>query len=213
MTKKRILAIAMALALTAGLLAGCSSVPGMGGSSSSGDKSDQSNQSVPSNQSNQSSQSDPSDPSDQSQPDSSGDGSEQVFYIGDTISTVWFDFTVDSVEVLNEYEGYTAQEGKKLLVVQLSLKSTFTSSSDMFQEDFVAGWDLVDEDDFDYVEPLSAYCDAQFPDEYSLGINESRTGLLIYEVPADQKDFWINFMEYFADESYGDSYFVYFTAD
>lgn len=200
MVKKRIPAILLALALTACLMSGCSSVPGMGGSSSSADKSDTSQPSA-------------SSASSAAQTPEEEGGSEGPFYIGDTISTIWFDFTVDSVEVRNEYEGYTAAEGNKLLVVQLSLKSTYTSSSDMFQEDFVLGWDLVEEDDFDYVEPLSAYCDAQFPDEYSLGINESRTGLLIYEVPEDRKDFWINFLEYFVDDTYGDSYFVYFTAD
>ena len=128
-----------------------------------------------------------------------------------SVSTAWFDFTVDSVEVMNEYEGYAAAEGKKLLVVQLSLKSTVTFSSEMYQNDFVVGWDL--EDDYDYVDPLYAYCDAQFPDEYTLKINEARTGILVYEVPADFKDFWLNFLEVYDNDEYGESFFVYFTAE
>lgn len=202
MTKNRILATVMAMTLLLSLLSGCSSVPGMSGGSSSNDD----------DRSSSSSTGTPAASSpDVSEPEDSSSGSGDTFYIGDKVSTMWFDFSVDSVEVQSEYEGYAAQEGKKLLVVELSLKSTYTSSTPMFQEDFVAGWDL--EDDFEYVEPLSAYCEAQFPDEYSLGINESRTGILVYEVPAEQKDFWINFLEYFTDDSYGDSYFVYFTAE
>lgn len=202
MTKNRILATILALALSVSLLSGCSSVPGMGGSSSSNDRSSQSDASTP----------DSSSSSSSAQPDESTGSSDGPFYVGDTISTAWFDFTIDSVEVASEYEGYAAGEGNKLLVVQLSLKSTYTTSSDMFREDFVVGWDLDDED-FDYVEPLSAYCDAQFPDEYSLGINQSRSGVLVYEVQADLKDFWINFLEYFSDDTYGESYFIYFTAE
>lgn len=202
MTKNRILATILALALSVSLLSGCSSVPGMGGSSSSNDRSSQSDASTP----------DSSSSSSSAQPDESTGSSDGPFYVGDTISTAWFDFTIDSVEVASEYEGYAAGEGNKLLVVQLSLKSTYTTSSDMFREDFVVGWDLDDED-FDYVEPLSAYCDAQFPDEYSLGINQSRSGILVYEVQADLKDFWINFLEYFSDDTYGESYFIYFTAE
>lgn len=202
MTKNRILATILALALSVSLLSGCSSVPGMGDSSSSNDRSSQSDASTPDSPSSSSS----------AQPDESTGSSDGPFYVGDTISTAWFDFTIDSVEVASEYEGYAAGEGNKLLVVQLSLKSTYTTSSDMFREDFVVGWDLDDED-FDYVEPLSAYCDAQFPDEYSLGINQSRSGVLVYEVQADLKDFWINFLEYFSDDTYGESYFIYFTAE
>lgn len=202
MTKTRIITITMALALTLSLLAGCSSVPGMGGSSSGG-QSDQSSQSTP----DVSSSADVS-----SSEDAANDG---PYYIGDTISTAWFDFTVDSVDVQSEYEGYAAAEGNKLLVVQLSLKSTVTYSSDMFQEDFVVGWDDEEDEEYgyDYVEPLSAYCDAQFPDEYVLKINESRTGLLIYEVSAERMDFWINFLEVFQNDQYGDSFFVYFSAE
>ena len=65
----------------------------------------------------------------------------------------------------------------------VSAESAVTFSSEMYQNDFVVGWDL--EDDYDYVDPLYAYCDAQFPDEYTLKINEARTGILVYEVPAD----------------------------
>ena len=203
MTKKRIIAITLAMTLILSLLSGCSSVPGMGGTSSSEDKSSSSS----------SSSTPPSTSEDASQPDGSTGSSDDPFYVGDTISTIWFEFTFESVEVCSEYEGYTAAEGTKLLVAKLSLKSTATYSVDMYREDFIAGWDLFEEDDYDYVEPLANYCDAQFPDEYPLGINESRSGVLVYEVPADLKDFWINFLEYFTDDTYGDSYFVYFTAE
>ena len=205
MTKNRILAITIALALTLSALTGCSSVPGMSGGSSNPNSGAQSDKSTPDNSSDSSSAPDASDAG------SDKSGGDVPYYVGDSVSTAWFDFTVDSVEVMNEYEGYAAAEGKKLLVVQLSLKSTVTFSSEMYQNDFVVGWDL--EDDYDYVDPLYAYCDAQFPDEYTLKINEARTGILVYEVPADFKDFWLNFLEVYDNDEYGESFFVYFTAE
>ena len=37
--------------------------------------------------------------------------------------------------------------------------------------------------------------------------------MLVYEVPADTVDFSVSFAEYFEDDTEGDVYFVYFTAD
>ena len=41
----------------------------------------------------------------------------------------------------------------------------------------------------------------------------SAEGSLVFEVPSDQKDFALGFEEYYEDESVGDLYVVYFTAE
>ena len=51
------------------------------------------------------------------------------------------------------------------------------------------------------------------PGEYELGVNESRTGELVFDVPEDEKDFSISYLELFSDDSEGDTFFVYFTAE
>lgn len=131
-------------------------------------------------------------------------------YIGDVMHTYWFDFTVDDAYTCSDYEGYTAPEGKQLVVVTVSVKNTFLESLPMNQYDFQIQWGGEGDDDFEW--PISAMTDDQFPDEYTLGINESRTGVLVYEVPADTQDYSVSFGEYFEDESEGDVYFIYFTA-
>ncbi len=131
-------------------------------------------------------------------------------YIGDVMHTYWFDFTVDDAYTCAEYEGYTASEGKQLVVATLSLQNTFPQSLPMSQTDFQIQWGGEGDDDYEW--PISAVSEAQFPDEYTLAINESRTGVVVYEVPEGTSDFSISFGEYFEDESEGDVYFVYFTA-
>lgn len=131
-------------------------------------------------------------------------------YIGDVMHTYWFDFTVDDAYTCAEYEGYTASEGKQLVVATLSLKNTFLQSLPMSQTDFQIQWGGEGDDDYEW--PISAVSEAQLPDEYTLAINESRSGVVVYEVPAGTSDFSISFGEYFEDESEGDVYFIYFTA-
>ena len=57
-------------------------------------------------------------------------------HLGDTVSTLWFDYVVNSADPMDTYEGYTAAEGNKLVVVDLTMKNTFDESVPMFDTDF-----------------------------------------------------------------------------
>ena len=139
-------------------------------------------------------------------------------YIGDTMSTEWFDFVVNEAYSCDQYCGYTPSAGCKLVVVNLSLKNNCGESVDMWGEDFVIFWG-GDDDAFDLDIPLPAGLSGdQFPDEYVLGINESKSGVLVFEVPREFRDFSIGFMEIFESETNpdgdeGDTFFVDFTAE
>ena len=110
--------------------------------------------------------------------------------IGDVMRTYFFDYTVNSAYTCKEFEGYTPAEGNKLL------------------------GDDDDDDAFDA--PITYYSDAvsddQLPEEYDLSVNEERTGLLVFEVPEDSKDYSISYLEQFSNDTKGDVFFVYFTA-
>lgn len=133
----------------------------------------------------------------------------KTYYVGDKISTDFFDYTPKSAEAADSYEGYTPAEGNKLVVVNMTIKNTQTYSMPMSLYDFQIQWGNGD-DDFDC--PLEQFCDGQLPDEYDIPINATAQGLLIFEVPADQKDFSLSFLEIYEDNSEGDVYFTYFTA-
>lgn len=135
--------------------------------------------------------------------------------MGDTMHTCFFDYTVNSAYLCDEYEGYAPADGNELLVADITVKNTSTSTIPMWDSDFQAQWnDYENEDAYSY--PVTAVGDAisdeQLPGEYELGINEERTGLLVYEVPAGERDFSISTMEFFDDETVGDTFFVYFSA-
>ena len=144
--------------------------------------------------------------------ESSGGYAEGRF--GDTMKTYFFDYTVNSAYLCEEYNGYQPADGNCILVAEVTVKNTFNESIEMYDTDFQIQWNSDGADDYDY--PITAYADPvsdeQLEGTYGLGINEEKTGLLVYEVPTGENDFSISYLELFDDDSEGDVYFVYFTA-
>ena len=135
--------------------------------------------------------------------------------MGDTMKTYFFDYTVNSAYLCDEFNGYTPAEGNRLLVSEVTVKNTFYESIVMYDTDFQIQWNSSEEDDFDF--PITLYTDPvsdeQLPGEYELGINKEETGLLVFEVPEGRKDFSISYLEMFDDDSEGNVFFVFFTAE
>ena len=153
-----------------------------------------------------------------------GSGSSSEGRIGDTMETFFFDFTVNSVRLTRDYEGYTPADGNVLLVADITVKNTNRQSIEMYDTDFWAQWGKGDDVlaypitlDAETYETLDPVGDSQLPGTYTLAADEERTGELVYEVPAGFTDFSIAYLEQFVDEdgneSTGDTFFVYFTAE
>lgn len=141
--------------------------------------------------------------------------------IGDTMHTYWFNYTVNSAYTCGEFAGRSAAEDCRLLVVEVTVKNTITSSVEMYDTDFQAQWGGSGEEDYrlpittdpETYEELDPISDGQLPGTYSLGVNQERTGLLVYEVPAGERDFSISYLEAFEEGDEGDTFFVYFTPE
>lgn len=138
--------------------------------------------------------------------------------LGDTMRTYFFDYTVNSAYLCDEYAGYTANDGYELLVADITVKNTTSSEVEMYDTDFQIQWNDDADDAFDfsltlYTEDGAALSDDMLPGTYTLSGKESRTGLLVFEVPAGNNEFSISYMEYFDDDTTGDTFFVYFEAD
>lgn len=134
--------------------------------------------------------------------------------IGDTMKTYFFNYKVNSAYLCEEYNGYQPAEGKCMLVAEVTVKNTYNESIEMYDTDFQIQWNSDGDDDYDY--PITANADPvsdeQLEATYTLGIDEERTGLLVFEVPTGENDFSISYLELFDDDSEGDVYFVFFTA-
>lgn len=161
---------------------------------------------------------------------SGGDGGGSDIYaedgfgegrLGDTIHSIFMDFTVNSAYTASDYHGHTAPEGKKILVAEMTVTNTFKETLPMWASDFQCQWTASAKTD-EYALPitegedggdLGTVADEQLPSEYELAVGESRTGTLVFDVPAEETDFSISHMELFDDGSEGDTFFVYFTAE
>lgn len=141
--------------------------------------------------------------------------------VGDLVHSYFMDFTVNSAYTTGDYHGHTAPEGRKVLVVNMTIKNTFNESLPMYDDDFQGQWSASSETD-EFAWPitegedggdLDVVAEEQLPAQYELAVNEARTGTLVFDVPADEKDFSISHLELFDDNSEGDTFFVFFTAE
>lgn len=137
---------------------------------------------------------------------------------GDTMRTCFFDYTVNSAYLADSYSGHSADEGYELLVAEITVKNTTGSGLEMYDSDFQLQWNDNSADAFEYSltfydeEDGAPLSDEMLPGIYTLAKDESRTGLLVFQIPAGSSDFSISYQEIFADESTGDTFFVYFDA-
>ena len=215
---KRTRTLCAALALTAAAALTACSMPGGSGSvaDSSAPDSSASDSSAPdsSTAAEEPAESDPGETI--SSEDGYGEGR-----IGDTMQTYFFDYTVNSAYTCTEFAGTTPAEGSMFLVADVTVRNTDNRSIEMYDTDFQAQWGSDGEEDFrvpitydtENQMDLPTLTDEQLPSTYTLAVDEERTGLLVYEVPAGFQDFSISYQEMFSDDSYGDTFFVFFTAE
>lgn len=132
--------------------------------------------------------------------------------LGSTMKTAWFDFVITDAYCTNTLGSYTPSNGNQLVVVQLTITNTFNESVPMSNWDFQLQWsDGMN----DYAWPIEVTRDvinSQFPSEYTLKVNETRTGYYVYEAPIGENDFSISFVEYYENDTEGDGFWIYFTA-
>ena len=134
--------------------------------------------------------------------------------IGNTMRTYWFDFSVNSAYLCDSFSGYEADNGNSLLVVDITVTNTFGESLPMFDSDFWVEWDSNDEYAYAYpVENAASLSRDILPGEYYLAVDETETGLLLFEVPNGYTDYAIAYIEVNTDDETGDFFVVYFEPD
>jgi hypothetical protein len=140
--------------------------------------------------------------------------------MGDTMSTAWFTFKINSAKLADDYKGAVqAEAGMKLAVVNVTLTNTFDEDIPMFDSDFQIQWGEGD-DDYDYpvtLEDVSLWTDGMLEDSYILPAKKSVTGDLVFAVPEGIHDFQLAFLEYYdtedEDSEEGDVFFITFQAE
>ncbi len=141
--------------------------------------------------------------------------------LGDTMQTYFFDYTVHSAYLCGEYQDYAPAEGNDLLVADVTVKNTSRGAITMYDTDFQIQWNDDADDAWDipvtyYLSEDQGLGDDALPSSYNLAVNQSRQGILVFEVPQGNTDFSLSYQEMFDTdneaEAYGAVFFVYFTA-
>ena len=146
--------------------------------------------------------------------------------LGDTMKTAFLEFTLNNAYLTSDYQGIKPDQGMKLLVLNITTKSTQSTDLTLYDTDYQVQWGGTGEED--YSTPLT-YRDewataptykrnvslegvqGMFPGTVVLKKEETNTADFVYQVPEDRKEFKLEFKEFFADESLGDFYCVKFS--
>ena len=66
---------------------------------------------------------------------------------GDLVHSYFMDFTVNSAYTASEYHGHVPPEGRKVLVVEITIKNTNIETIPMYDDDFQGQWSASPETD------------------------------------------------------------------
>jgi hypothetical protein len=129
--------------------------------------------------------------------------------IGNKVSAKWYDFTVNSVDFVNDYEGYSASDGNILVHASITITNTSEKTIYLFDGDFALVWDL-DKDERSYAYSKEAYTDTMLTNEYAINVGETKTIDTIYEISKNnKKPMAIYYYEQYSDGQKGNKYYIY----
>src|SRR5574344_1175964 len=129
--------------------------------------------------------------------------------IGDKVSAKWYDFTVNSIEFVNDYNGYTAKDGNILVHASITITNTSDKNIYLFDGDFALIWDLSN-DDRPYAYSMDAYTDTMLTNEMIIEKGATRTIDTVYEIDKTiKKPMAIYYYEQYSDGQKGNKYYVY----
>ena len=145
------------------------------------------------------------------------DDSYHEYEAGDTVQTMFFDFTVLDYLSSTDINGITPEAGKQFVGVKLNIENTFNKDITMFSSDIIIEWDKLNADDPGAAGPNSYYdkeaiFNEEFEKEYTLAPGESKEGVLVFEIPEGITQVAITTQDIYVDkqgnEHKGDVYIV-----
>lgn len=122
---------------------------------------------------------------------------------GDTLSNSFFEWTVSGVRTEKEIYGKTAMDGKKFVIVDISVTNTTDEEYEIGNYDFVAY--AAPDMDSGLVETMDSFHGNMYPDEEMLAAGKTRTGELIFEVDESVEELIVDYIEFFSDSDTGNT--------
>ena len=145
------------------------------------------------------------------------DDSYHEYEVGDTVETMFFNFTVEDFLSSTDINGITPEAGKQFVGVKVNVENTFNKDITMFSSDLIIEWEPTSADDKGAEGPHSYYdkeaiFNEEFEKEYTLAPGESKEGVLLFEIPEGITQVAITTQDIYIDkqgnEHKGDVYIV-----
>lgn len=111
--------------------------------------------------------------------------------VGKTYSTTWFEFAIESVKTITEYDDYIPAEGNVLYDVLIKEKNIYEGAIPMGTFDFHLFSPALNETFL----PLDPLDENMMPAEFSLEVGKTVEYHMIYEVPQDASDLSLKYIE------------------
>ena len=146
------------------------------------------------------------------------DDSYHEYEVGDTVETMFFNFTVEDYLSSTDINGIKPEAGKQFVGVKLNIENTFNKDITMFSSDLIIEWEPTSADDKGAEGPHSYYdkeaiFNEEFEKEYTLAPGESKEGVLLFEIPEGITKVAITTQDIYTDkqgnEHKGDVYIVH----
>lgn len=148
--------------------------------------------------------------------------------LGDIMKASFMEFRLNAAATADQYQTLIADEGMKLLVLNITTHVTQKNPLKLYDTDYQIQWG--GEGELDYSEPVTyrdewadfvgyknwtdlGELEGMFPGTAVLASEETITYDYVYQVPEGLSEFYLLFQEYFEDESVGDLFIVSFKAD
>ena len=131
--------------------------------------------------------------------------------IKDKVSAKWYDFTVNSVEFVSEWNGKKVESNENILVhANITIKNTSNKEVYLFDGDFALVWNL-EKEEREYATSIEAYSDSMLVNEMAIGIDEEKTIDTVYEIKRSvKKPMAVFYYEQYKDDGQkGNKYYVY----
>ena len=126
--------------------------------------------------------------------------------IGGLYRTQWFDLSVNSMEVVKEYGGQTADAGYRFVVLEVYEKNTWDGEETIPMGTFDF---YVDHASFiDYIWPESPWTANMMPDEFDLAPGEEVTYMVVFVVPEGLTDADFIYIEIDEAEGVGSTFAI-----
>lgn len=135
-------------------------------------------------------------------------GETLAYQVTDTATTAFFQLKIEKTMVTRNLNDYIPVERNALLLaLDLMIENRTDNSLPMSYADF----QLIYKDDSgkeQILYPLEPFLEIQFPDTYTIGKDDIKSGTLVFQIPKDLQQCQLQYQEIYEDDFQGNRHLI-----